>query len=130
MRKADRVVERLLERRQRVLSGLPPFEELMRGSVFERSIRCGKPTCRCASGTGHPATYLSATFAGGRTQQITVPRPLVPAVRRWVANYLRWWRAIERVSAINRQLLRLRALPQLGPAAASPTRTRARRGGR
>lgn len=122
MPKEDRVAKGLLERRTRILAALPPFVELVRGSVFERSIRCGKPSCRCASGSGHPVTYLGTTFAGGRTQQITVPRHLVPAVRRWVANYLRWWRAIERVSAINRRLLQLRALPPEGATATSRTR--------
>jgi hypothetical protein len=110
-------VRELLERRDRVLEKLPPFSEIVRGSVFERSIRCGKPSCRCADGAGHPTTYLSVTFPGGRTEQITVPRHMVPVVRRWVANYLRWWRGIERVSAINRTLLRLRTLAPEAPAA-------------
>jgi hypothetical protein len=53
---------------------------------------------------------VGVSFAGGRTEQITVPRPLVVLVRRWVANYQRWWRAIERVSGMNRRLLRERLL--------------------
>src|SRR6266705_713299 len=98
----------LLARRRRAVQALPPLEEVLRGSVFVRTLRCGKPACRCASGEGHRATYLSVTFSGGRTQQISLPARLVPLARRWVANYLRWWKTVEKVSEINRQLLRSR----------------------
>jgi hypothetical protein len=111
---------RLKHRRKAAIASLPSFSELLRGSFFERSIRCGKPSCRCASGPGHPRAYLGTTFPGGRTEQIVVPPHLVPLVRRWVANYQRWWRAIERVSEINRRLLRERLLTSsTSPAAGS-----------
>jgi hypothetical protein len=101
-------IERLLARRARVRGRLPPFEEIVRGSVFTRQMRCGKPTCRCARGVLHRATYLGVSFAGGRTVQISLPPALVTTARRWVANYQAWWQAIETVSAINRELLRRR----------------------
>jgi hypothetical protein len=99
-------MKRLIDRRRRVMARLPPFEDLLRGSLVVRSLRCGKPSCRCAEGEGHRATYLSVTHAGGRTEQISVPLDLVPLVERQVANYRAWWDAIEKISAINRELLR------------------------
>jgi hypothetical protein len=117
-------IGKLLARRDRILAMLPPFTEIIRGSVFERSIRCGKPSCRCAEGSGHQVTYLGVTFPGGRTEQVTVPKDLVPAVRRWVANYLSWWRGIEEVSVINRRLLRLRQLTPDASEKPRPRRTR------
>ena len=110
----------LLDHRRRAVQKLPPLEEVLRGSVFVRTLRCGKPGCRCATADGHPATYLSVTLPGGRTEQICLPARLVPLARRWVANYLRWWEAIERVSKLNRQLLRRRRSAEASP----------RRGGR
>ena len=109
----------LLRARRRIPDRLPPFEELLRASLLERHVRCGKPTCHCAEGPGHPAVYVGVTFRGGRTEQITVPRKLVPTIRRWIRNYQRWWDAIEKVSAINRRLLRLRRIPS-GPSAPPP----------
>ena len=91
---------------RRVVSNLPPLEEVLRGSVFVRTLRCGKPTCRCATGEGHRATYLSVTFPGSRTEQISLPPHLVPVAKRWVANYLKWSNAIEKSSEANRRLLR------------------------
>jgi len=99
-------IERLLVRRARVRGRPPPFEDLVRGSVFTRRMRCGKPTCRCARGVLHRATYLGVSFAGHRTVQLSLPPALVATARRGVANYQAWWRAIETVSAINRALLR------------------------
>jgi hypothetical protein len=119
-------IDRLLARRQRVQARLPPFEEIVRGSVFTRQQRCGKPTCHCALGTPHRATYLGVSFAGGRTVQVSLPPALVATARRWVANYQAWWKAIETISAINRDLLRRRGVT---PSASSeqPARGRPRR---
>jgi len=95
----------------------------VRGSVFARRLRCGKPSCHCARGPGHRATYLTVTFSGGRTEQISLPATLVPVARRWVANYGKWWRALERVSALNRQILRAQ---RMAPSAARRTPGRRR----
>jgi hypothetical protein len=98
----------LLDRRRRAVQELPPLEEMVRGSVFVRMLRCGKPGCHCASSDGHRASYLSVTFSGGRTEQISLPTSLVPLAKRWVANYVKWWEAVEKISEVNRQLLRRR----------------------
>ena len=117
-------LERLLARRDRVRDRLPPFEEIVRGSVFTRRMRCGKPSCRCTRGVLHPATYLGVSFAGGRTVQVSLPPALVATARRWVANYQTWWRAIETISEINRELLRRR---QIAPGESAGTAARRRR---
>lgn len=114
-------MKRLLDQRRRAVRALPSLEEVVRGSIVERRLRCGKPDCRCTRGQLHGATYLSATFAGGRTEQISLPADLVPLARRWVGNYQAWWKAVEKISAINRQLLRVRR---------SSTQKRSARGGK
>ena len=99
-------MRRLLARRRRILAKLPSLEEVLRGSVIVRSLRCGKPGCHCAEGEGHPATYLSVTLAGGRTEQISLPAELVPVAERGVAAYRAWWAAVEKLSTINRDRIR------------------------
>jgi len=100
----------LLQRRKRALQQLPPLDEIVRGSLLERSIRCGKPNCHCAQGGGHPTSYLTVSFARGRTEQVTVPPALLPKVRQWLANYQDLWLVLEEISAVNRELLRKRWL--------------------
>ena len=94
-------ITRQLERRRQVQERLPPLETIVRGSMFTRHLRCGKPTCRCARGRGarHRATYLSVSFGGGRTVQIMLSPAVVTTARRWVANYQAWWRAIRAQAA-------------------------------
>lgn len=94
------------DRRRQILARLPPLEEVIRGSVVVRWLRCGKPGCHCAEDEGHRATYLSVTYAGGRTEQISLPTELVPRAKHGVAAYRAWWAAIEKLSAINRDQIR------------------------
>ena len=121
-------MDRLLARRRQVLTKLPPLEEILRGSILERTVRCGGPGCHCARGDGHPMTILTVSFAGGRTSQLSLPAALVPVAKRWVANYHAWWTIMEEVSALNRDILRQRRR-QPGAAAQAPS-ARPRRGRR
>ena len=74
-----------------------------------RYRRCGKPTCHCATTEGHgPAHYLVVTLKPGKTEQILLSEEMLPVARRFLDNYKRWWAALEKVSAANRRLLRLR----------------------
>ncbi len=101
-------MRRLIERRTRLLQKLPPLDEVLRGSLVERAVRCGKSSCRCARGELHSAVFLSVTHRGGRTEQISVPRHVVAEVRNGIAVYSKWWEIVEQLSAINRDLLRHR----------------------
>jgi hypothetical protein len=107
-------MNRLVTLRRRLLAQLPPLDEVLRGSLVERSVRCGKARCRCAAGELHGAVYLSVTHRGGRTEQISVPRALVATVRDGIAISQQWWEILEQVSAVNRDLLRQRRAKQGG----------------
>lgn len=104
--------ERLIQRRARLLRQLPPLEGVLRGSLVERVVRCGRANCRCAHGAGHPNVFFSVTVAGGRTEQLSIPPDLVRGVRAGMAAYARWWAIVEEVSAINRQVLRAQRAAQ------------------
>jgi hypothetical protein len=116
-------VPRLLKRRDAVAAGLPAFAEIVRGSLVTRYRRCGKPTCHCATTRGHgPAHYLVVTLKRGKTEQILLSKAMLPVARQFLANYARWWAALEQVSAVNRRLLRLRVAAVAGQAkSSSPT---------
>ena len=87
-----------------------------------RYRRCGKPTCHCGKSRGHgPAHYLVVTLKPGKTEQILLSEEMLPVARQFLDNYKRWWTALEKVSAANRRLLRLR-VAELAAAAKSPER--------
>jgi hypothetical protein len=94
--------------RRRLARNLPPPHEVLKASLFERSRSCGRPTCHCADADdpGHPTTYVSLSLPGGKSSQVSLPRSLVPVAETWTRNYERWLEAIERISALNHELLR------------------------
>lgn len=98
-------------RRAQAADDLPLLTEVIRGTLRQRFVRCGKPTCHCRKSRGHgPVLYLSVTLGVGRTRQITIAPEDAAAVRRYVQNYARAWRLLERISTINRELLQKRLL--------------------
>lgn len=96
--------------RSRLARHLPPIEEVLRASLFERSRPCGRPTCHCADpdDSGHRSAYVSLSLPEGRSAQVSLPRRLVPVAERWIHNYQRWLEAVEEISALNHELLRKR----------------------
>jgi hypothetical protein len=109
MPKASDPAKKLLEQREILTSGLPSFAQIVRGSLVTRYRRCGKPTCHCVQSRGHgPAHYLVVTLRPGKTEQILLSEEMLPVARQFLDNYKRWWAALEKVSAVNRRLLRLR----------------------
>lgn len=102
----------LLKRRQVAQSRLTKAQEMVRGSLIERFLPCGNASCQChKKGPKHgPVYYLTVSYRGGRTRQIYVPRNLKPVVERWLENYQFVWAALEEISAINMELIRLKAV--------------------
>ncbi|MQA92226.1 MAG: hypothetical protein GEU90_18705 [Gemmatimonas sp.] len=100
----------LQQERRRLARDLPALEEVLRACLFERSVRCGKPNCRCADpdDPGHAVVCVSRSLPEGKTSQISLPRQLVPVAEVWIQNSRRWLEAIEQISAINHELLRRR----------------------
>jgi|SRR5665213_312650 len=81
------------------IAQLTSGERFLRGSLSERSGKCGKPTCHCAAGEGHRSLYLVQTHAG-RLRQICVPKPLQEPVRQAVGVYQEMQRLIDEVSEL------------------------------
>ena len=97
----------LRNRRQGLTRLLPPLAEILRGSLMERYLTCGNPNCKCAKGERHgPVWYLSVTLDQSHRKGSTVPADQVEQVRRWIENYHRVKEQLEKISDINRELLR------------------------
>ena len=110
--KASNELKRLPElalrhRRQGLAQQLPPVAETLRGSLVERYVTCGNPACKCARGERHgPVWYLTVTLGQGRTTGGIVPSDKLDQVRSWIENYHKVKDHLEKISEINRELLR------------------------
>jgi hypothetical protein len=97
----------LRNRRVGLTQVLPPLGEVLRGSLMERYLTCGNPDCRCARGERHgPVWYLSVTLDQSHRSGCTVPSDQIEQVRRWIENYRQVKENLEKISDINRELLR------------------------
>lgn len=97
----------LRERRKGLAQLLPPVADILRGSLVERYVTCGNPGCKCAKGERHgPSWYLTVTLGPGRTTGGIIAEDKVEEVRAWIENYHKLREHLEKISEINRELLR------------------------
>ncbi len=84
--------------------GIP--DDLLPGSLALTHRRCGKPTCHCASGQGHPLWSLSFSVNGKKHVE-RIPAAWVPLLRPLVRGGKAYKAAVAEVLAANAQLLGL-----------------------
>ncbi len=118
----------LRRRRHRLIRGLPPIEQIVRGSLIETYKRCGRPNCHCADGPGHgPKRYLSTIArTGDRPRLGYVPNAAYAQVAEFLANFRKLQEMLNEICAINAELLRRRESLEDGSGRCKP---RLRRGG-
>ncbi len=80
--------------------------KMLPGSLSRSSFQCGKATCHCARGEGHPAWSLTY-MVEGRKQVLHIPAAWVDAIQRRVAAGRAFQEAVREVLAANAQLLAL-----------------------
>ncbi|MGH7377208.1 MAG: DUF6788 family protein [Candidatus Methylomirabilales bacterium] len=56
---------------------------ILHGSLHRVVHRCGKESCHCAEGKGHPA-HLLQVIEGGRQRSVYVPAAWVGRVQEWI----------------------------------------------
>lgn len=103
-------LHQLEQKRQRVLRKLPELAEVTRGSVVERYLRCGQPNCRCKQPgeRGHgPYYYLTTTLGAGKTRTLLLSATQVQRAQRWTDNFKQLREALEQVTELNCEILKL-----------------------
>jgi hypothetical protein len=100
----------LRKRRLQLVRGLPPIEQIVRGSLIETYKRCGRPNCHCVDGPGHgPKRYLSTIARTGERPRVGyVPNAAHIQVAEFLANFRKLQETLNEICAINAELLRRR----------------------
>ena len=103
-----RATATLLRQRQALIQRLPPLARtIVRGSLIERYLRCGKPGCHCAQGRGHgPKYYLSISHPHRRPELQYIPQAQQPQVQALLNHFQEVRQLLEEICQINRELLR------------------------
>ncbi|MGO8787099.1 MAG: DUF6788 family protein [Terriglobia bacterium] len=95
---------RLRQRKFELVRRFQLPDDLLPGSLSQSHLRCGKPTCHCADGPGHPVWSLTFMVQGKKYVQ-HIPKNWVEDVRRRVAAGRQFQDAVREVLAANAQLL-------------------------
>ncbi len=82
------------------------LDEMLPGALALTHVRCGKPTCHCATGVGHPAWHLTVRIEG-RARVIHIPMAWAETIRRRVEAGRAFQDAVRDVLAANAELLTL-----------------------
>lgn len=105
MNEAEQRIAELEQRLAGLVDEVPNLAEILRGTVGERFVRCGKPGCRCQEGAGHGPVFFLSSSLGGRTKQVALTPETYEIAKRYVGNYVRLKEIVDEVSAINHELL-------------------------
>ena len=93
--------------RDRHAAKLSNLGDVLRGSLFERTIHHSGGCPKCARGEGHPLWVLNVGYPGGKTRQVSLRPDQVPQVRKAVQHYHQVKETLEAISELNQQLLRI-----------------------
>jgi hypothetical protein len=74
------------------------------GSLVSVVRKCGKPTCRCAKGEGHRATYLSVKKQG-TTRMLYIPADCLETITRQANSYRRIRKHRARLAKLTQEAL-------------------------
>jgi len=97
---------RLRQRKFALLRDLQIPPDALSGSLALTHRRCGKPTCHCADGEGHPLWSLTF-YVDGRKRVERIPEEWLDRVRPRVEQGRAFKDTVAQVFAANAQLLTL-----------------------
>lgn len=97
----------IIRRRDKLASCLSDMEEVLRGSLLERTVHHSSGCSKCARGEGHPLWVLNVNYPGAKTRQLSLRAEQVPQVRKALERYRQVKETLEAISELNQQLLRM-----------------------
>ena len=96
-----------LDARNKLVARIADLDEVLRGSLLERTTHHSSGCPKCARGEGHPLWVLNVGYPGGRTRQLSIRPDQVPQVRTALGRYRRVKETLEAISELNQSLLRM-----------------------
>jgi len=94
----------LRRRKRQIVSHLELPPDALPGSLVLTHRRCGKPSCHCADGQGHPLCSLTFMVQGKKRVE-NIPQPWVEAVRQRVDQGRQFKEALAELFVLNAELL-------------------------
>jgi hypothetical protein len=96
-----------IRNRDRHAAKLSNIGDVLRGSLFQRTIHHSSGCAKCVRGEGHPLWVLNVGYSGGKTRQVSLRPEQVPQVRQALDRYRETKETLEAICELNQFLLRL-----------------------
>jgi hypothetical protein len=99
-------VKELEGKRRGIGERLVEVGDIRQGSLYERSLKCGKPGCRCASDKSylHGPHYFLTKKIEGKTVQRTIPKEAVESTKAQIARFQEFRRLSQEFLAVNEEI--------------------------
>ena len=95
----------LEQQRAALIEELRGLGNLMRGTLIQAQVKCGRKGCECERGEKHEKVHLCLNLHG-RTRNLYVGRAREESVASLVREYQRARHIIEKLTEVNLELLR------------------------
>jgi hypothetical protein len=94
-------------KRDKLAATLVGCDDVLRGSLLERTTFHSGGCLKCARGEGHPQWVLNVNYPGAKNRQLSLLAEQVPQVRKALERYRQAKETLEAISELNQFLLRL-----------------------
>jgi hypothetical protein len=94
-------------KRAQLVARLSGLDDVLRGSLLQRTLHHSSGCPKCARGEGHPLWVLNVNYPGAKTRQLSLRPEQVPQVRQALQHYREVKETLEAISELNQHLLRL-----------------------
>ena len=105
---SKQLVFALEQRRDALLAELRNTPNFTRGAVYEKTRKCGRASCHCATGGERHLTRMFSVILKGRTYSRYVRLEEYEEVQRQTAAYQRLWEIVGELTEVNLDLLQAR----------------------
>ncbi len=102
--------EKIKVEKEKVLRAAPALGEVIRGTFRKVRLECIRKKCKChkTKKYRHGPFYRISYGKGKKIYTVYVPKEKKVQAKRYTDNYKKLWDAIERISELNIQLLKLK----------------------
>jgi len=105
-------LQKLVEKRRRLLGKLAKLELLLHGSFVERFSTCSRENCRCHRGEKHGPRAYVVVYRDGRQRQVYVPQAQLRAVAKALKQDAQAQELLRQISECNLALMRAGVLDE------------------
>jgi hypothetical protein len=99
-------VKKLEQKKRYILKKIRSFDQIIKGSIYEKKGLCGKKNCRCMkTNSPHRSFFLSFKYRG-KTKLIPIKKEQIPIIEKKINDYKELKKYIDELALINSELLR------------------------